>query len=248
MRTAYLLPFLGSLTLALSAPCAAQSLSDRLGQLLGQSSTSENSVAPVGEADAAAGVKEALAQGTRNAVLRLGRTDGFLADEAVRIATPKSLRKATKLARKFGAGASVDAFEISMNRAAEQAVPAAADIFADTVRAMTVKDALDIVRGSDDAGTQYFRKVSEDRLRDAFLPIVSKATANNDVTQRYKTLTEKTGALAGAFGAGNMQDIDGYVTDKALDGLFHHIAEEEKAIRNNPLKRGSDLLKRVFGG
>lgn len=248
MRTVIPLLFLGFLALAPSGPSQAQSLSDQIGRLFGQSSSAEKTAASVGQADAAAGIKEALAQGTRNAVLRLGNKDGFLADQAVRIATPKSLRKVAKLARKFGAGASVDAFETSMNRAAEQAVPAAADIFADTVREMTVEDALGIVRGGDDAGTQYFRKVSEDRLRNAFLPIVRKATADNDVTQRYKALVGSTNGLASAFAGGNMQDLDGYVTDKALDGLFHYIAEEEKAIRSNPLKRGSDLLKRVFGG
>lgn len=245
MHIAHPILLFGSLMLALAAP--AQSLSERLGQLLGQNESTAVTATPLAESEATSGIKEALAQGTRNAVLRLGKTDGFLADEAVRIATPKSLRKVAKLARRFGAGASVDAFEISMNRAAEQAVPAAADIFADTVRAMTVQDALAIVRGGDDAGTQYFRNVSEGRLRDAFLPIVSKATADNDVTQRYKALTAKTGGLGGALGGANIQDLDQYVTDQAMDGLFHYIAEEEKAIRNNPLKRGSDLLKRVFG-
>jgi hypothetical protein len=246
MRIACPLLLLGSLTLASASP--AQSLSDRLAQLLARTDATQSQATPLVESEAAAGIKEALAQGTRNAVLRLGKTDGFLADEAVRIATPKSLRKVAKLARRLGAGASVDAFETSLNRAAEQAVPAAADIFADTVRAMTLRDALAIVRGGDDAGTQYFRKVSENRLRDAFLPIVSKATASNDVTQRYKALTEKTGGLTSVLGGANIQDLDGYVTDKAMDGLFHYIAEEEKAIRKNPLKRGSDLLKRVFGG
>lgn len=234
--------------LVLMSPAGAQSLGERLGQLLGQPESTNSDNAPLAEADAAAGIKEALAQGTRNAVLRLGKKDGFLADQAVRIAIPKSLRKAAKLARRLGAGASVDAFETSLNRAAEQAVPAAADIFADTVRAMTVKDALDIVRGGDDAGTQYFRKVSEDRLRRAFLPIVSKATASNEVAQRYKALAGSSGDLISALGGADVQDIDDYVTDKAMDGLFHYIAEEEKAIRSNPLKRGSELLKRVFGG
>lgn len=121
--------------LVLISPANAQSLSERLGLLFGDPSAAANTNAPAAEADAAAGIKEALAQGTRNAVLQLGKKDGFLADQAVRIATPKSLRKAAKLARRLGAGASVDAFETSMNRAAEQAVPAAADIFADTVRA-----------------------------------------------------------------------------------------------------------------
>lgn len=240
MRTMALL----LVAMAISAPSHAQSLGDQLGKLFGQSTPTSASVT---EPEAAAGVKEALAQGTRNAVLRLGRKDGFLADQAVRIATPKSLRKLTKAARKLGAGAQVDAFETAMNRAAEQAVPAAADIFADAVRGMSVQDALGIVGGGEDAGTQYFRRLSEDRLRTAFTPIVAKATANTEVTQRYKALTSKAGGLTALLGADNT-DLDAYVTDKALDGLFHYVAVEEKAIRSNPLKRGSDLLKRVFGG
>lgn len=229
--------------LAVSPLAQAQSLGDRLGKLLAPTATPSALTEP----EATAGIKEALAQGTRNAVLRLGRKDGFLADQAVRIATPKGLRKIAKTARKLGAGAQVDAFETSMNRAAEQAVPAAADIFAEAVRGMSVQDALGIVRGGTDAGTQYFRRVSEDRLRAAFSPIVAKATASTEVTQRYKALTSKAGGLTALLGADNA-DLDAYVTDKAMDGLFHYVAEEEKAIRSNPLKRGSDLLKRVFGG
>ncbi len=232
------------LLVAISPLSQAQSLGDRLGRVLGQPTPAS---AVLSETDASAGIKEALAQGTRNAVLRLGRKDGFLADQAVRIATPKSLRKVAKAARKLGAGAQVDAFETAMNRAAEQAVPAAADIFADAVRGMSVQDALGIVRGGEDAGIQYFRSVSEDRLRAAFTPIVTKATANTEVTQRYKALNSKAGGLTALLGA-NPTDLDAYVTDKALDGLFHYVAAEEKAIRSNPLKRGSDLLKRVFGG
>lgn len=232
------------LALAMLSATQAQSLGDRLSKLFGQPTPT---AAALTETDAAAGIKEALAQGTRNAVARLGQRDGFLADQAVRIATPKSLRKLAKTARKLGAGAQVDAFETAMNRAAEQAVPAAADIFADAVRGMSVRDAIGIVRGGEDAGTQYFRKVSEERLRTAFSPIVAKATASTDVTQRYKALASKAGPLTALLGADNT-DLDAYVTDKAMDGLFHYVAEEEKSIRSNPLKRGSALLKRVFGG
>jgi len=232
------------LAMAISPLSHAQPLGDRLGQLLAPATPAG---AALTEPEAASGIKEALAQGTRNAVLRLGKRDGFLADQAVRIATPKSLRKLVKTARKLGAGAQVDAFETAMNRAAEQAVPAAADIFADAVRGMSVHDALGIVRGGEDAGTQYFRRVSEERLRSAFTPIVAKATASTEVTQRYKALTSKAGGLTTLLGADHT-DLDAYVTDKTMDGLFHYVAEEEKAIRSNPLKRGSELLGRVFGG
>ncbi|MDZ4314502.1 MAG: DUF4197 domain-containing protein [Azonexus sp.] len=233
-----------------SAPADSQSLGDRAKSLLGSKQQNSGSLT---ESQAGAGLKEALAQGAGNAVARLGKTDGFLLDEAVRIGTPKSVRKLTKAARKLGAGAQVDAFETSMNRAAEQAIPAAADILSDAVRAMTVEDALAIVRGGDTAGTAYFRRTSEDSLRAAFLPIVSKSTDSNGVTQSFKAVTRSAGggmagSLASMAGVDSNLDLDQYVTDKALDGLFHYIAEEEKAIRSNPLKRGSDLLKKAFGG
>lgn len=232
-----------------SAPIHSQSLGDRAKSLLGSKQQDSGSLT---ESQAGAGLKEALAQGAGNAVARLGKTDGFLLDEAVRIGTPKSVRKLTKAARKLGAGAQVDAFETSMNRAAEQAVPAAADILSDAVRAMTVEDALSIVRGGETAGTDYFRRSSEDTLRAAFLPIVKKSTDSNGVTQSFKSVTRSAGnsmgGLASMAGVDSSLDLDEYVTDKALDGLFHYIAEEEKAIRSNPLKRGSDLLRKVFGG
>lgn len=228
------------------APVSAQSIGERLAGLFARDG---NVAGSVSESDAAAGIREALAQSTRNAVERLGRTDGFLADELVRIAIPKSLHKVAKLARRFGAGDSVDALELAMNRAAEQAVPAAADIFADAIRQMRVQDAIAIVRGGEDAGTQYFRRVSEQRLYDAFLPIVRKATAQNQVTQKYKALASgKAGALALQLVAGEAVDLDAYITQKALDGVFHYVAAEERAIRRDPLQRSSALLKKVFGG
>jgi len=165
----------------------------------------------------------------------------------VRIAVPKSMRKMADAASKLGAGKYVEEFEISMNRAAEKAVPAAADIFAQAIRQMTVQDALSIVRGEPDAGTQYFRRVTEDKLRSSFLPIVSKATGETGVTDKYKTLSKKSGGLDKLLGGGKSMDLDAYVTDQAMDGLFYYISDQEKAIRKNPLSTGSALLGRVFG-
>lgn len=176
-------------------------------------------------------------------IKRLGTTDGFLKDQVVRIAVPKSMRTLADTASKLGAGKYVDEFETSMNRAAEKAVPAAADIFADAIRQMTVKDALGIVRGEPDAGTQYFRRVTEDKLRDSFLPIVSKATGETGVTKSYKKLSKKGGGLGGLMGGGESMDLDGYVTDKAMDGLFYYIAEQENRYARTrwpPAQRCSD--------
>lgn len=202
----------------------------------------------VSQNDAAAGMREALAKGVDQAVRQLGRKDGFLGDQLVRIAVPKKMQKLAKTARKLGADKYVDAFEVSMNRAAEKAVPLAAGIFADAVREMSVDDALAIVGGSGDAATQYFRKVSDERLEAAFLPVVSQAMDETDVAKAYKKLGKKAGGLGGLLGGSDTDaDLDRYVTRKAMDGLYYYVAEKEKAIRKNPLAQGSDLLRRVFG-
>ncbi len=195
--------------------------------------------------EASQGVKEALAQGVQKAVSQLGRKDGFLADQAVRISSPKKLRKLTDTARKLGASKYVEQFETAMNRAAEAAVPLAAETFADAVRGLTVEDAIGLVRGGDGAATRYLREKTGERLREQFLPVVARTTAEAGVAQRYKRLTEKTGEMGNLLGAD--VDLDRYVTDKAIDGLFVYVAEQEKAIRANPLDQASSLLQRVFG-
>ncbi len=231
----------------LMSPCllAADKSKNLLEQISGARTTTASS--SLTEGDASAGIKESLANGVSASIKRLGTSDGFLKDQVVRIAVPKSMRKMADAASKLGAGKYVEEFEISMNRAAEKAVPAAADIFAQAIRQMTVQDALSIVRGEPDAGTQYFRRVTEDKLRSSFLPIVSKATGETGVTDKYKTLSKKSGGLDKLLGGGKSMDLDAYVTDQAMDGLFYYISDQEKAIRKNPLSTGSALLGRVFG-
>lgn len=197
---------------------------------------------------AAAGVKETLSRSVEAAIAQLGKPDGFLADKAVRIAVPKSLEPVAKTARKLGQGKYVDQLETAMNRAAEQTVPAAADIFGEAIRAMSVQDAIGIVGGSKDAATAYFRRTSGEALRAKMLPLVEQATDSAGVTKAYKQLTDKGGGKLAALGASKESlDIDRYVTDKALDGLFHTIAEQEAQIRENPVATGSALLKSLFG-
>jgi hypothetical protein len=231
------------LTLVAGA-ASAESLKDQLRRAVQPSSSAPAS--GVSERDASSGVKEALAQGVKSSITKLGTTDGFLKDQAVKVLVPKKLRKLTDTARQLGAGKYVDQFELSMNRAAEQAVPATADIFADAIRALTVRDAIAIVRGEPDAATRYFRRSSGDKLKAAMLPIVAKATAQTGVTQKFKTLSQKSGGLLGSLGGNEAIDLDQYVTDRALDGLFFYVASKEREIRQNPLKAGSDLLARVF--
>lgn len=206
---------------------------------------------------AVSGVKETLARGVENAINQLGQEDGFLDDPAVRIGLPGQLDSIASTARKLGQGQHVDQLELTMNRAAEAAVPAAAEVFGDAIRKMSVRDATGLLTGGKQSVTDYFRASSGEALRERLLPIVAHATAANGTTAAYKSLMEKGGgALSGALGrlgsskgdAAQALDLDGYVTDKALDGLFHYIGVQEEAIRSNPVETGSRLLETLFGG
>ena len=246
------LALIAALPLLAIGDAGSQSLKDSLREQLLKPSTSSGSL---NERDASGGIKEALAQGVDRSIRQLGKPDGFFRDQAVKILVPEKLRRVADLARQLGAGKKVDAFELSMNRAAEKAVPAAADILGNAVREMTLQDAIGLVRGGDTSATDFFRRTSEDKLYAAFRPLVEKQTAAVGVTQKYKDFSKKAGgnALAGALLGGGQSstsstDLDDYVTREAIDGLFHVIAEQEKQIRRNPAARTSDLLRRVFGG
>ena len=194
----------------------------------------------------AAALRQALNQGVDSAIGRLGRANGFNASDVVRIALPEDLRKAEELLRKLGQGKYVDEFELSLNRAAEKAVPKATSIFVSAIRDMSINDAVNIIKGPEDAATRYFQRTSEARLQAMFQPIVSDATETVGVTRNYKKIVDKAGPMVSNLSE-DAQDLDGYVTRKATDALFLYIAEEERRIRENPLARTTDLLKEVFG-
>lgn len=191
-------------------------------------------------------LKEALTKGTQQAIANLGKDGGFLNNLDVRIPLPDELAKVEKLLRKLGQDKYADQFVATMNQAAEKAVPEAATLFADSIAQMSLADAKSILKGPDDAATQYFRKTSEAKLKERFLPIVKSATDQAGVTAAYKKLISKAGPAAQFLGTG-ATDLDGYVEGKAVDGLFKMIAAEEKNIRANPLARSTDLLQKVFG-
>lgn len=192
----------------------------------------------------AAGLREALEQGSLRAVSELGRDDGFWARPALRIPIPANLQKVEAGLRRFGQGRIADDFARSLNRAAEQATPAARRIFVDAIRRMTVTDAIAILRGSQDAATQYFRRNTEGALTTSFRPIVAHSTQAVGVTSLYKRLVQR-GAALGLVDAERF-DLDGYVTRKALDGLFQVVAKEERRIREDPAARTTALLRKVF--
>ncbi len=191
------------------------------------------------------GLKEALTKGAQGAVAKLGKEGGFLNNAAVKIPMPASMAKIDKTLRKLGQDKYADQFIATINQAAEKAMPEAVGILSDSIRDMSVEDAHAILKGPNDAATQYFRKKTEAKLMERFKPIVTKATDQAGVTSAYKAMTKKAGGLAGMLGGG-AGDLDGYVTEKSLDGLFKMVAEEEKNIRANPVARSSDLLKKLF--
>ena len=195
--------------------------------------------------DAVAGLRAALDKGSQVAVATLGKTDGFFGNQKVKIPLPESLQRAEKLMRSVGMSKYADELILTMNRAAEAAVPEAKKLFVDAVKKMTVQDAKGILTGGDTAGTAYFKRTTSEQLRARFLPIVQKATKKVKLADKYNEYAER----GAKFGLVKKEDanLDSYVTQKALDGLFYMVAEEEKKIRQDPVKAGSDLLRKVFG-
>lgn len=195
--------------------------------------------------DAVSGLRAALEKGSQAAVAGLGRADGFLGNPKVKIPLPESLARAEALMRRVGMGKYADELVVSMNRAAEAAVPEAKQLLVDSVRKMSVQDAKGILTGGETSATDYFRRTTRDQLHARFLPIVKRSTAKVGVAQRYNEYAEKGASL----GLVRKEDasLDEYVTQKALDGLYLMIAEEEKQIRKDPVGTGSALLKKVFG-
>ena len=195
--------------------------------------------------EATAGLKAALERGTQAAVTALGRTDGYLGNPQVRIPLPESAQRAERLMRRLGAGKYADDLIVTMNRAAEAAVPEARQLFADSVRKMTIQDAKGILTGGETAGTEYFRRTTRDQLHKRFLPIVQRATARVELAQKYDQYADK----AATFGLLKKDDadLDEYVTHRALDGLYLMVAEEEKKIRKDPIGTGSSIIRKVFG-
>jgi hypothetical protein len=195
--------------------------------------------------DATKGLKTALERGALSAVGLLGKTDGFLGNELVRIALPGFLKDAGKLMKTLGQGKKVDELVTAMNRGAEQAVPFAKDLLVSAVKGMNVTDAKNILKGGDTSVTTFFAEKTRQPLGGKFLPIVTKATEKVQLADKYNAVAGK----ASGMGLVKKEDanIQQYVTGKALDGLYLMIGEEEKKIRKDPVGTGSDILKKVFG-
>ncbi|MFN6995489.1 MAG: DUF4197 domain-containing protein [Aquincola tertiaricarbonis] len=198
------------------------------------------------ESDAAVGVRAAIERGAVAAVGLLGRTDGFLGNPKVRIELPGPLRQAATLLRSTGQGARLDELVTAMNRAAEAAVPQARTLLVNAAKSMSVDDALRIVRGGDTSVTQFFEGKTRQPLTQQFLPIVGQATEKVSLATKYDAVAGRAAKL-GLLKESDA-DLRGYVTARALDGLYLVIGEQEREMRRDPVGTGSAILKKVFGG
>ncbi len=233
-----------TLTLPAHAVDWGEMLKGVLGKPAGETATTSG-VDALSSAEINAGLKEALTRGAEAAVAQLGQKDGFFGNAAMKIPLPPSLQKAEKAMRMLGMGKQADELVLSMNRAAEAAVPEAKTLLVSAVKEMTLEDAKGILTGGKTSATDFFRKKTETQLTERFGPIVKATTDKVGLAQQYNR-------YAGAAAQFNLIDkeqasVEQYVTQQSLDRLYTLIGEKEAAIRANPMQAGSDLLKKVFG-
>jgi hypothetical protein len=214
-------------------------LFDRLKKLFSSSKQEWND-----ESTIITALKEAISVGTDNAVKSVSELDGYLTNQAIKILIPEKFKMVTDGLRKIGYNKTVDDFILSMNRAAEKAAPQAKSIFIDAIKEMTFDDAKKILNGNETAATEYFKTKASEKLYDAFTPIISSSVNEVGATRYYKDMVSKFSFLP--FVKTGTLNLDDYVTNKALDGLFHMIGEEEKKIRTDPKARVTELLEKVF--
>lgn len=200
---------------------------------------------PVTTAEVDAGLREALTVGANAVTSRLGQTNGYFGDQRVRIPLPRTYREIQSNLALIGASGPLDDLELRINRAAEASMPQARTLVIDAIREMTIEDALRILNGGDTAATDFLRERTQNKLRAAFTPTVREALAQSGAFSALER-------VAGQYGAGGVTgtlqaDLTSHAVTLGLDGLFQYVAEEEKNIRNNPLARSTDLLRRVFG-
>jgi len=197
------------------------------------------------DAEALRGVRQALTDGSLAAVARLGVENGYFGNPKVKIPLPPSLQRVERGLRTFGMRRDANELVLTMNRAAEAAVPEAKQLLTDAVRKMSVQDAKGILSGGDTAATDYFRRATRTQLTQRFLPIVKRATDRVGLAQQYNSLAEQGAALG--LVKEDEASIERYVTQKALDGLYFMIGEQEKAFRRDPVGATSSIVRRVFG-
>lgn len=195
--------------------------------------------------DVASGLKDALRVGTETVVGQLGKMDGFEADPAVHIPLPDSLKTVKSALSAVGMSGMMDDLELKLNRAAEEATPPAKKLFQDSIAAMTMDDVMGIYNGPQDSATRYFQSKMSTPLAQEMQPIVERALNQVGAVQAYDAVMGQYANLP--FVPNVKADLQKHVIDKGMDGIFHYLAIEEAAIRENPVKRTTDILQKVFG-
>ena len=233
------------------SPCSAgifEDLTGQIGDLPSQALPTIPQQSSLDDTTIVKGLKEALATGTERAVTEVARPDGYFGNPLIKILLPDKVQKAADLLATVGYQKEVDEFVLSMNRAAEAAAPKAAAFFGDAIRQMTVEDARGILAGGDTSATQFFEKKLRSKLFESFKPVVSNSMNQVGTVRSYQEMMGSYSSLpmASMFGTPTL-DLNSYVTNKALDGLFTMVGQEEKKIRTNPVARTTELLRRVFG-
>jgi len=191
------------------------------------------------------GLKEALSVGTAKAVKLVSVENGYLRNEAIKILLPEKIQKMSEVLRVAGFGKEVDAFVLSMNRAAEKAAPKAKPILISAIKEMNFQDARNILNGGNTAATEYFKGKTSTKLSESFKPVISSSMNKAGVTRSYKALKNRYLSIL-PLSTTESIDLDHYVTEKALDGLFHTLGQEESKIRTNPKARTTEILRKVF--
>ncbi|MCC2545046.1 DUF4197 domain-containing protein [Hymenobacter sp. BT175] len=242
---------LALLAATLGAPAAsAQTFKiPRLGTITLPSSTSKpkaGSTGSITQDEAARGLKEALTQGISKGADQASKTDGFYLNRLIRIPFPPDAQKVATTLRRIGLGAQVDKFELSLNRGAEDAAKMAKPIFLAAIRSLTFRDVWGILTGEKDAATNYLKRTTTEQLTTAFKPIIQQSLEKVNATRYYSDLVTRYNQLPLVTPV--QSDLSQYATDKAISGLFTLIAQEEANIRENPVARTTELLRKVFGG
>jgi hypothetical protein len=233
------------LLLAACPPAQAQSFLDKARKLLESADEMLPGAGGLTEGEIGAGLKEALKVGTERVVSQLGVLDGFNSDPQIHIPLPGALKDVQSMLRKIGYAGLADDLELKLNRAAEAAVPEAKALFWQAIGAMTLEDARGILEGPEDSATRYFKSKMSAPLGERFSPIVDKTLSEVGALKAYDDMMGQYRAIP--FVPDVRADLEDYVVDKAMDGLFHYVAVEEAAIRRDPAKRTTELLRKVFG-
>ncbi len=201
--------------------------------------------APLSAEDVAAGLKEALILGITRGSAQVSQIDGYLSNPTIKIPFPPDVKKVEDRVRQMGLGSEVDRFVTTLNRGAEEAAKEAAPIFVSAIRAMTIEDAWGILKGDQDAATQYLKRTTGQELFARFKPVIGSALKEVNATKYYGDIVSTYNQIP--FVEKVNPDLEEYATNRAIDGLFHVVAQEELKIRENPSARTTDLLRRVFG-